>query len=574
MKKICTILLVFIIISALYSCEDMMGDFLEKAPGVDVTEDTIFSSRVQVETYIAGTYLQGINSMLPYNSIDSRSGNEHFEVTADYATDEGEPQSFWIAEWQTGSITPTNIFQCEEADGFKWRARWQAIRRCNILLERIETVPNVNEDYIKQVKGEALFIRALNYFEMFKRYGGIPIIDKRLDPTGNLLIPRSTIEEVVDFIVKGCDDAAANLPNSYPVNFRGRATKGAALILKSKTLLYAASPLFNTGTPYLDFGANNKFICYTNNDNNRWKLAADAAKAVIDWAPSGAIALVTDKGVDKNYKYVWEINDNPEIILANKQLGPTGLWSFPWNLIIPGPLGISWGGSSVPLNFQKLYEKKDGTPQTWEGGSNLNQKYLEMDPRFAQTFAYNGSRWNDIFPRIDIFQGGAHSGNCFGGVWIHKRVPDALWYGRNQVPNNIVFRLAEAYLNYAEALNEAEGPVAAAYEAVNTIRSRSGMPDLPSGLSKEQFRERVQKERTVELAYEEHRLWDLRRWLKAMEVLNGPFEGIKIYKIDGSAEFRYEPYTFENRTFKERMYLHPFEYNEVLKGYLIQNPGY
>ncbi|MFV0266084.1 MAG: RagB/SusD family nutrient uptake outer membrane protein, partial [Draconibacterium sp.] len=498
MKIISSIFIVIVLVAYLTSCEDMMGDFLEKAPGVDVTEDTIFSSQVQVETFIAGTYLQGLHSILPLIDDNDMSGNQHFAMT-ECSSDEGEPESDWYPQtmWQTGSVEAVNIDYAEDA---KWSARWQAIRRCNILIERIEAVPGINQDYISQVKGEALFIRSLTYFEMLKRYGGIPIVDMRLDVNADLLLPRNTIKEVVDYIVKGCTEAAGYLPDTYSSGYRGRATKGAALILKSKTLLYAASPLFNTNNPYIDLGTNNNLICYTNYDNNRWQLAVDAAKAVINWAPIGGIALVTDQGVDKNYKYVWEVNDNQEIILANKQAGYVNLWSFPWNTLIPKTFGWSWDGMSAPLNFQKLYEKKDGTPQTWEGGNDLNLKYLEMDPRFAQTFAYNGAYWSDNFPYVAIYQGGAHSGSCKGGVHIHKRVPDALGYGRPQVPNNILFRLAEAYLNYAEALNEVQGPVPEAYEAVNIIRSRSGMPDLPTGLSKEDFRKHVHNERAVELS--------------------------------------------------------------------------
>ncbi len=570
MKNIINIILFFSILFAIVSCEDMMGDYLEKAPGVDVTEDTIFSSKNQVETFIAATYEQGIHTTVILREAES-TGNVSYGLT-DAITDEGEmDQTWWNPQtWNVGNVTPNLIIGIEDS---RWKARWSAIRRCNILIERIESVPGVSESYIKQVKGEALFIRSLNYFEMLKRYGGVPIVEKRFQLDDDLLLPRNSVEECVDFIVKSVDEAIGYLPDSYSSEYRGRITKGAALILKSRTLLYAASPLFNTATPYLDFGENNKLICYTNNDNNRWKLAATAAKAVIDWAPAGGIYLVEDKGEDMNYRYVWETHDNSEIILANKSVGEKPLWDFPWNGIIPRCLGMSWGGMSVTLNFQKLYEKKDGTPQTWEGGSNLNEKYEELDPRFAQTFAYNGARWNNDIPRIQTYEGGPHNEGCFGGVWVHKRVPYSLSYNRPEVPHIIIFRLAEAYLNYAEALNEAQGPVQEAYDAVNKIRNRSGMPDLPEGLTQEQFRARVQDERAVELAYEEHRFWDLKRWLRAKEVIDADMYGVKIYQ-EGNDNFSYEPYVFEKRVFMDRMYLHPFDYDEVLKGYLVQNPGY
>jgi starch-binding outer membrane protein, SusD/RagB family len=158
---------------------------------------------------------------------------------------------------------------------------------------------------------------------------------------------------------------------------------------------------------------------------------------------------------------------------------------------------------------------------------------------------------------------------------MKKNIPDILSTASNATPNAIVYRLAEAYLNYAEALNEAQGPVADAYDAANTIRSRSGMPNLPSGLTKEQFRARIQNERAIELAFEDHRLYDIRRWKIAEQdgVMTGPAIGVKITKL--ATDFKYELYTYENRVFNKRMYLHPFyPQTEVLKGYLVQNPGY
>ncbi|UFH58001.1 RagB/SusD family nutrient uptake outer membrane protein [Spirosoma sp. KNUC1025] len=189
---------------------------------------------------------------------------------------------------------------------------------------------------------------------------------------------------------------------------------------------------------------------------------------------------------------------------------------------------------------------------------------------------YNGSYYDRDAPLLETFQGGRHATDCDGGAWLKKLLPDALSASAGAVPNGIVFRLAEAYLNYAEALNEAQGPVPAAYEAVNTIRARSGMPKLPAGLTKEQFRDRVRNERDIELAFEDHRLYDIRRWKIAENdgVMQGSFYGLKITKITGSTDFKYEPYVFETRTFLTRMYLHPFLNTEVFKGYLVQNPGY
>lgn len=579
MKNIVILLICSIIYLISASCEERFGDFLAKAPGVDVTEDTIFSSQVSAESFIANTYYYGSHSIYPYE--DQLSGMDGFEGAA---TDEGECIAAWFKtnQWNVANMTPSN----NQDNRFTLRGR--AIRYANIIIERINEVPDADQAYKDRVIGEMKFIRAWNNFESFKYYGGVPIVNKRFLIDDNMKTPRSTLEETVNAIVKDCDEAAEILPDAYSANYRGRATKGAALALKSKVLLYAASPLFNTGTPFLNMSKtdNNNLICYGNFDNSRWQTAAEAAKAVIDWAPAGNIALVTNRGNDKNYKYVWTKHDNAEIILATKKNSALAYTSGGrcWKLTLPPSIYSGMGGVTVSMNFIRLYEKTDGTPQTWDmvnGGTDLNLKYSQLDLRFKQSIAYNGSSWNSDYPNVQTFQGGAQANQCYGGTWIHKLIPDEITFASpSYIPNGIIFRLAESYLNYAEALNEAQGPVQAAYDAVNIIRTRSGQPNLLAGLTKEQFRARVWNERAIELFNEEHRLWDLRRWLMAESTIyggmNGTLFGIKITPVAGSTpqQYRYEPSIIESRTFLRRMYLNPFPLNEVYKGYLIQNPGY
>lgn len=580
MKKLNILVASLIITYALsISCERNIGDFLDKPPGVDVTEDTIFSSKTQMETFLTSIYSYGIHSYLGYGSEAEAPNNNPEETLMACATDEAEACASWYApqRWNAGTINADS--RDDEREG----KRWIAIRKISVFLDRVDGVPGLEPAYLEQVKGEAKFIRALNYFEMLIRYGGIPIIDKRLELNDNFLIPRSTVEEVVNFILKDCNEATAVLPVSYPVNLRGRITKLAAMTLKAKTLLYAASPQFNTATPYLDFGENNKLICLGSYDVNRWQLAADAAKEVLSHADEAGVSLIIDKGFDKNYKYQWEVYDNKEIILAEKGAGLKYFREWPWNAISPPSVYNGWSGQSgitPTLNFVKHYERRDGSPQTWDpvGGSDLQAKMLELDYRFHQTVAYNMSYWNWQFPIIQIYQGGRDAKTCYGGFWLHKLYPEAInnTTTTTYIPNSTLFALNEVYLNYAEALNEAKGPTQQAYDAVNEIRRRSGMPDLPTGLSQEEFRKRIRNERAVELAFDGMRFWDIRRWLIAENegVMNGKMYGIKIYPITGKTEYRYETYVFENRTWLPRMYLHPFGRNEVNKGYIIQNPGY
>ncbi len=576
-----------------FSCKKKLGDFLEKAPGVDVTEDIVFSKRANVEAYVSTLYQYGMVSIFPNRdaaviSNPSTGASSSLAGTLSGATDESENSAAftYLQQWNSGGITSGNIIGNEDS---KYFGRWKAIRIACILLERIDEVPDADATYKTQVKGEAKFIRALQNFETLKRYGGFPIVNKRFKNLEESKIPRNTLEECINAIVKDCDEAAAGLPSTYPASLRGRATKMAALALKSRTLLYAASPLFNTATPYLSMAnaADNKLICYGNYDLNRWKLAADAALAVINEAPAAGVSLIDvpanrDPTVANvatgNYRVAWEKADNTEIIIADKTYAALGRFNFPWYAIVPPVFNSFWCGNSVTFNFTKKYEKKaTGLPQTWSatGGNDLIAKYDELDPRFKQTVAYVGSRWSATYPIVETFVGGNHVAQCPGGAWMKKHFPDAEESG-SLPPSIALFRLNEFYLNYAEALNEfSSAPPPEVYNAVNIIRTRSAMPNLPTGLTQSQFRTRVRNERDIELSFEDHRFWDIRRWLIAEDegVMKGAMYGLTITKLTPTT-YSYLPVVFENRTFLKKMYLHPFDLTEVLKGSLVQNPGW
>ena len=579
MKKLSYITISFFaLLTLLYSCDDVIN-YLDKAPGVDVTEDTIFSSPTQLETFVIGTYYYGLMS----DALAFWDARDKADGTIAYASDECEIHPSWFSYqscWNQAGMNASSLRMCGD-QGFD--TRWIAIRRANTIIERIDAAPFVNDAYKKQVLGEAQFLRAFNHFEQFKRYGGIPIVEKRFAAGDDLHIPRSNVEDVIRFIVIECEKAISNLPhaNEYPSNQRGRATKAAAMALKARTLLYAASKTYNTDKPYLDHGANNNLICYGNYDKERWKAAYEAAKDVLDEAAISEIKLVDDQGADKNYRYVWETADNNEIILAEKHSAMRYTGHFPWSYYLP-----SSGGYWVTFNFMKLYERKDGTAQPWNdnGGENLMDIFNNMDPRFKQTFVCHGDFFNNDYPNMEFARTGNNAarnepigGGCHGAI-VHKPLPYIVQTTGNvgAVPNGLIFKLSEFYLSYAEALNEYYAtPPQEAYDAVNTIRNRSGMPNLPNGLSQSQFRERVRNERAIELAFDGHRLWDIRRWEIADEgIMKGKMYGIKQYKITGSTEIRYEPYVFEERSFKKAMYRNPLPQSEIDKGYLIQNPGY
>lgn len=602
MKKISILVLTFCSLLIL-SCND---DFLEKAPGVDLTENDIFLNKANVEVFMATVYKYSVHSIfryrnqgdIPFSNLGS-SGNTDCIHPSSSISDEGDASEAAFINnnrWNEGVILPSNIVATED---FRYYIRWIALRQINLVLKRIDEVTDADDVYKKQVTSEVKFLRALNYMEMLKRYGGVPIVDQVYEAGVKIDAPRATFQECVDFMLKDVNDAIPNLPASYSASQIGRATSVAAASLKSEILLYAASPQYNTATPVLGMSnaADNKLICYGNFDENRWQLAADAAKSALDLALSNGYGLINDPanrnpnelnngtvGPLGNYRVSWETSNNKELIMNYQGggaagSGTTNIGNAPlifWN---PSCFGSGWSGISVPLNFIKKYEKLDGTPQSWDeaGGADLMAKYAELDPRFKQSVSYTNGYYTARDPIAQIYSGGKDYVNCKGGVWLRKYIPRNATTS-NFVMNDLIFRVNELYLNYAEALNEAQGPVVEAYNAINAIRNRSGMPNLPLGLSKDQFRLRIRNEIAIEMLNDDHRFWDVKRWLIAEEegVMKGNMDGLQITRTGTAPNYKYswKPYKFETRTFTTKMYLHPFPQTEVLKGNLVQNPGW
>lgn len=600
MKKIHLLITLLICFLLTTSCEKA---FLDKAPGIDLTEDNVFLNKVSLELFMTTIYRYSVHSNFRYrNQGDipfSQVNNTDCIHPSSSISDEGDASEAAFVHsnrWNEGVVLPTNIVNLED---FRYYIRWIAMRQINLVLKRVNEVPDADEAYKKQVISEVKFLRALNYFEMIKRYGGVPIVNQVFEAGQRVDVPRSSFEDCVKFILKDIDDAVPNLPANHSASQTGRATSVAAMALKSKVLLFAASPQYNTATPVVSMtnAADNKLICYGNYDVDRWKLAADAAKAALDLALANGYGLIDEvanrnpKELDNgtvgplgNYRVSWETNNNKELIFmyqggAAAAGGITNIGNAPMTFWNAACFGSFWSGISVPLNFIRKYEKLDGTPQTWDaaGGTDLIAKYAELDPRFKQSMTYTNAYHTARDPIAQIYSGGKDYANCKGGVWLRKYIPRNATSG-NFVMNDVLFRVNELYLNYAEALNEASGPVKEAYDAINAIRNRSGMPNLPEGLTQAQFRQRVRNEIAVEMLNDDHRFWDIKRWLIAEEdgVMKGAMEGLQITRTGTAPNYKYswKPYTFETRVFNKNMYLHPFPQIEVLKGGLVQNPGW
>lgn len=433
--------------------------------------------------------------------------------------------------------------------------------------------------YTNMYRNEMSFLRAFYYFELIKRYAGVPLVTKKIDVNQELpevsQMQRTNFSDCVDYIVSQCDSAAKVLLESHGLSEAGSPTKGAALALKSRVLLYAASDLFNkpnNADPILGYTDSNRQL--------RYIKAAEAALDVLNLVDRGIYAL------NNSYKALFQLGSaqNKEVIFE-RRMGQRNDFEM-----ANYPITFNGGktGTCPSQNLVNAYEMKDtGEAFDWNNPTHRSNPYDNRDPRLDMTIVTNHSRFNGR--TIELWNGGMDGEpidkTSKTGYYLRKYVVEDLDFTKNMTAYHqwIYFRLAEIYLNYAEAMNEAYGPdykdgkfILSAREAVNKVRDREDvkMPEFPLGMSKENFRNRLRNERFVELAFEDHRYWDIRRWNMAKEHIGGNLEGVKI-AINGSS-FDYNPFVVEVRTYNTRMDLYPIPEAEIVKskGKIVQNPDW
>lgn len=426
-------------------------------------------------------------------------------------------------------------------------------------------------DNIKRWKYEVRFLRAYFYFELIKRYGGVPVITRPVEIGDSF--PRNTLDSCVNFIVKECDDIALGLPIKYTEQENlGRATRGAVLALKSRVLLYAASDLFNSPEKWASGYANKDLISVKPIDRKeRWKRAADAAKDVID---------LTDAGyaLSNNYQGVFRSYTDAEIILARRDGASNDFEKANY------PVGYDLGnsGNTPSLNLLDDYEMLDGTVFDWNNKNHAANPYKGRDPRLAFTILSNMKKFNGR--PVECWTGGRDGKGVpratKTGQYLLKYIDPELnlLEGRTSVHTWILIRLAEVYLNYIEALNEYQPTHSDIKIYYDKIRRREGikMPELPDGLDQDAVRQKIRHERRIELAFEDHRLWDARRWMIAADnemgkgVLNIPLRGLEILNRGGVPS--YSPIEIEKRNFEPKMYLYPIPQGDLDIAGWSQNP--
>lgn len=625
MKRL-NIILFSISIFLVISQESCLKRLLEKPKGGNITVDTIFHYKKQAEFAVARMYQTCIKSYLPQYSYTPRPEVLTDEVFIIHPAYDWATSGVNAGVYITGNMTPdkTCDYRFGEASGSgghiiakgkRFEDHYRGIRNANLVLKNIEMVTDAGEAWKDDIRGQALFCRAMQHYELFRYYGGIPIVTKPLSGDDELNIHRSSVKTVVDSIVSWCDQAALLLPTTRPSTDFGMITRLAALALKARVLLYAASPLYNTPADMATIVAGARYgderdsvLCYLSYDKERWNKAAKASKAVIDNAASAGIGLyytgkakTTGDQYDDlgDYESVWNVYGNKEIILASPYNQTTISGWLPWGQYLSSKVWESKGGNwgvknNTPLEFLGLYEKQDGTNWTMpETGDDLPTylQSLNLDPRFYQTIAYDGMTYNSSVGVLDFYRGGdgysdGHLASSDAGVDGYALETYKFCARVNNMDASHIFwpifRLAEFYLSYAEALNEYQGPSGDPTFYLNEIRKRAGMPEKHISDINE-FRKAVHKERTIELAFENHRYNDLLRWLKAGTVLNGTLHGVRTTakNIGGTLHRSWDIVRFINRTFPNKYYYIPFPYDEISKNYLGdgktwngQNPGW
>lgn len=600
--------LILIIITAFTSCNDYLNPYeyglidQKKAFSLTSTLDGMANSAY---SYVPAGFNRIGNSYLTSASDEAEEVNDMEAI-----------QAFNVGSWNKIS-NPDDV----------WTNCYKGIRIASDYLQGTDTLSwweirysnpaqyTIWIDNLCRNRGEMHFLRGLYYFELFKRYGDVPLLKEKLDlaTVDRTLYGRAPVDSVVNFIVDELDKCTSrgkyaltkaqkdtlikynnkSLPSPYRdtvaiyyanpgtwASRQGRATLGSALALKAKVLIYAASPQFNpTG------------------DVEKWKRAAAACKEVLDLTTQypGYYSLST------SYAGIFSATAwNNEFLYAKAATNNTfEIANFPIN--------ISKGstGTCPTSDLVDDYENKDGTPFSWTAfqtafntakaaNKTLPSPFDNRDYRLKMTILTNMDKFNSVTP-IECFVGGTAGQPIYHatktGYYLKKFTNQALDLTLSQTSAHYwpYMRLGDFFLLYAEAMNEAYGPevkpagyTLSALDALNKVR-RTGrndvkMPLITTGKSQVDFRKIVKHERRIELAFEDARYWDLRRWKESEIYLNGTIHALKITKNSSvSNDFKYEIVDLENRVFDaSKMYFYPIPQTEIDKaaGVLVQNPNW
>ncbi len=566
MKKIISII---VLAASLWSCTDI----LDLKPLNAVSESDVWTDPALVKLFVNGRYNE-----LPHG-FQQYSGGLRMTGITDEAYHMHETR---CDNYTNGGITADNMYFF---GGF-WNEAYNAIRNHNIYMEKIN--PAIGDaGTIARYTAEIRWLRAWFYVELFSRYGPVPLIKTTFDLADDFDTPRTSVEDIVQFVVDELDAATPHLPNRNEAvgeNF-GRVTKGAAIALKIRALLYAASPLYNPA-----------------NDTGKWQKVANACEELF---------ALNQYTLSDTYKGLFLNAANSEVIFFRQFIDEYGAETYgmpdgyfhcrgghridEWRF----PNGSGGWVSENPLQgFVDQYETLTGEiPVLGYTGNDDNlqpiinpratdynpaRPYSNRDPRMSYSVYYDSNTFQGR--EIEMWDGGKDSRNISVNWWwngsklgygILKSL-DESWTYTSTVGSKqpwIYMRLADFYLAYAEAQYHLNNETAAR-EYVNKVRSRAdvNMPGVTA--TGTALLDKIKHERKIELAFEGNRWYDARRWKDAVTDFSKDAIGVEITRDSSTGTKSYRYYVFNNRNFPEKNYLWPIPSLEIKKSGLEQNPGY
>lgn len=543
MKKYLSIIAAALLMGSFSSC----SDFLDRYPLEELPDESFWKTEKDAEMAVSNLY-----NVLPTWDVDDAINS-----------DDAVHGIKWAAGNQSKGVY-------DPAD-YGWSGEYGYIRQANLVLEKIQEM-DLSEDAYKKLEGQARFFRAYTYFTLIRSFGAVPYIDKPLELTDVENITRTPKDEVYAKVMEDFDIAIADLPVQWDETNSGRITKGAAMAMKARAALYY----------------------------NNWQTAMDEAKKVMDL---GQYELYDKDNTGRYKELFWEVADGcDEFILSVQYNAPTRThYLIGWECFPT----LGWGGLNPTQSLVDAFEDINGAPITSEASVyDPTNPFANRDPRLEVNVLHDGETMYGVTIKVAPLSSSGKTGigqhgdatatGYYQQKWLDPSI-DPQSTGWDMGKDWVVIRYAEVLLTYAEAKNELSPLDPSAFDAVNQVRRRVGMPDLQNTDptkptycgTQDDLRKRIWNEWRVEFALEGgKRQWDIRRWGIAKDVLNAPFEGLRYTLVDdpnapkgdnGKKCILYvgEPLKLTGSHYEDHNYLLPIPQTEIdLNPKLEQNPGY